>query len=332
MFNFFHSIIAKIAVGISSIALFFSGATATPQPTQTTQDATSTAQVQIVATTSPTTTATKKTNATTKQDTPKDKSDSLIDSLKKQVADLTQKANKPSQPKVEAPKTSVITLPSGAVVEMDANGSIVRTIKAAPVPTYIPVPVYIPSPTPAQQSPTPQTPTQTTQNTEPTSSTPTITSEEKPTWKMTLDPISYSASVKIPNPGTGPVGRKVAIFRSNWWDFPHPDITVEVRVSQFGMDFGQLGIKDSDNNVKLTKESDYVFKFPSDKSLNFSPGESTYNIELTGLPIEDGYPDYEVIVTFNGVTPTFGCPVKYSSCEFPAFPITNIVTINPRSQ
>src|SRR3990167_1553093 len=97
-------------------------------------------QVQVATTTVAilTATTTKKTETNVKQDTPKENKDSLIGSLKKQVADLTQKANQPSQPKVEIPKTSVITLPSGAVVEMDANGNILRTIKEVPKQTYVP--------------------------------------------------------------------------------------------------------------------------------------------------------------------------------------------------
>lgn len=148
MFNFFHSIIVKIAVGISSVALFFSGAAATPPLAP--QNATSSAQIEIVATSSTTAATTKKTETSAKQDAPKDNKDSLIGSLKKQVADLTQKA---SQPKVEAPKTSVITLPSGAVVEMDANGNVVRTITPAPQQTYVaPTPTTQNQPTPAANS------------------------------------------------------------------------------------------------------------------------------------------------------------------------------------
>ena len=106
-------------------------------------------QVQIATTTptTPTATTTRKAETNTKQDTPKDNKDSLISSLKKQVADLTQKV---SQPKVETPKTSVITLPSGAVVEMDGNGNIIRTITAAPQQTYTaPAPTTQNQPTPA---------------------------------------------------------------------------------------------------------------------------------------------------------------------------------------
>lgn len=96
-------------------------------------------QVKISTTTpaTPTAPTTKKVEANTKQDVSKDHKNSVIISPKKQVADLTQKANQPSQPKIEAPKTSVITLPSGAVVEIEANGSIIRTIKEAPQQTYI---------------------------------------------------------------------------------------------------------------------------------------------------------------------------------------------------
>src|SRR3989338_187916 len=103
-------------------------------------------QVQIATTTpvATTVTTTKKTETSVKQDAPKDNKDSVISSLKKQIADLTQKSNQPSQPKAEAPKTSVITLPSGAVVEMDTNGNIIRTLKEAPItqksPTVSPTP------------------------------------------------------------------------------------------------------------------------------------------------------------------------------------------------
>ncbi len=72
--------------------------------------------------------------------------DSLIDSLKKQVADLSQKS---SQPEVETPKTSVITLPNGAVVEIDADGDVIRTIKEATQQTYT-----VPTPTTQNQSQT----------------------------------------------------------------------------------------------------------------------------------------------------------------------------------
>lgn len=151
MFDFFSSIVGKIVVGISSVALFFSGAVATPQPTQTIQNATSSAQVEIVTSAPATRAVANKSEMSTKQDTPKNNKDSVISLLKKQVADLTQKANQPSQQKVEAPKTSVITLPSGAVVEMDANGNIVRTITAAPQQTYA-VPIYTPPAPPNSQS------------------------------------------------------------------------------------------------------------------------------------------------------------------------------------
>lgn len=68
-----------------------------------------------------------------------DEKDSVIDSLKKQVADLTQKVSAPKiepQNTIVTPKTTTVTLPSGAIVEMDANGNIVHTIKEAPQQTY----------------------------------------------------------------------------------------------------------------------------------------------------------------------------------------------------
>ncbi len=63
---------------------------------------------------------------------------SIIDSLKKQVDDLAKKVN---IPRTETAKTNIasevaiITLPSGAVVEMDVDGNIIRTIKEAPQKT-----------------------------------------------------------------------------------------------------------------------------------------------------------------------------------------------------
>lgn len=60
-------------------------------------------------------------------------------SSQKQVAPTqkTEAVQSQTTPKTEAPKTTTITLPNGAVVEMDANGNIVRTIKEAPEQTYI---------------------------------------------------------------------------------------------------------------------------------------------------------------------------------------------------
>lgn len=78
-------------------------------------------EVQIATTTPTTSTATKQ--------------ETSVVAPKKQVVDLTQKV---VQSKTEVPKTSIVTLPSGAIVEMDANGNIIRTIQAAPQQTYVP--------------------------------------------------------------------------------------------------------------------------------------------------------------------------------------------------
>lgn len=81
-------------------------------------------------------------------------SDSLIESLKKQVTDLTQKVN---QPKAEIPKSSIITLPSGAVVEVDSNGNVIRTITTAPQQPYT-APMPSTQTSPVQTSPNSDTP------------------------------------------------------------------------------------------------------------------------------------------------------------------------------
>ena len=101
-----------------------------------------------VATTTPTitiVTTTKKEDTKAKQDIPKPDQGALINSLKKQVEELSRKVNQPKveQPKVEIPKTSIFTLPSGAAVETDANGNIIRTVKEAPQLTYT-APIYTP--------------------------------------------------------------------------------------------------------------------------------------------------------------------------------------------
>lgn len=65
-----------------------------------------------------------------------------------QKAETTQSQ---TVPKIETPKTTMITLPNGAVVEMDANGNIIRTIVAAPTPSYTPQPQPVPQYTPPSQ-------------------------------------------------------------------------------------------------------------------------------------------------------------------------------------
>lgn len=89
-------------------------------------------------------------------DTSAQKSDQSkeIEKLKKELEALKQKQSqiKAVEKTIEKPITaekkessssqtkqneSIVTLPNGAVVEMDANGNITRTIKDAPQPTYI---------------------------------------------------------------------------------------------------------------------------------------------------------------------------------------------------
>lgn len=56
-------------------------------------------------------------------------------------------------PKTEAPKINIVTLPNGAVVEMDVNGNIIRTIKEAPVNTTNPIFVQVVQPMPITPKP-----------------------------------------------------------------------------------------------------------------------------------------------------------------------------------
>ena len=65
-----------------------------------------------------------------------DKLKSEIESLKKKVGEPSQKETK-TESKKEESKNSIVNLPSGAVVEMDANGNIIRTIKEALQQAYV---------------------------------------------------------------------------------------------------------------------------------------------------------------------------------------------------
>mgnify|MGYP001619536066 CR=1 FL=1 len=72
----------------------------------------------------------------------KDEQTKAIDKLKTEIESLKKKVSEPKQQetkaeeKKEQPKNSIVNLPSGAVVEMGANGNIIRTIKEAPQQTY----------------------------------------------------------------------------------------------------------------------------------------------------------------------------------------------------
>ena len=81
-----------------------------------------------------------------------DKLKNEIESLKKKVGEPSQKETK-AEEKKEQSKNSVVTLPSGAVVEMDASGNIVRTIVEAQSPTQTSSSPYIP-PTPTSSNST----------------------------------------------------------------------------------------------------------------------------------------------------------------------------------
>lgn len=262
-----------------------------------------------------------------------DENSAVIESLKKQVADLTQKVNQPSQAKVEAPKTSTITLPSGTVVETDSGGNIIRTIKEAPAPIYIPVPVYTPNPTPTPQPPSPQI----SQNTTPTNTTPAPTPiatpapvpVAKPQWNVKIVPMTYQEPVKTPDGGGYPDKRRLALFLSNAQVFFKPDIVVEIKSPQFGLDFSGLRI----NGVKLEKIAQDTYIFPTDKNLDFTGSEGySEEVRLERMPREDGYPPYTLTATIRSVQNNWSeCSVTdYSSCSFPILPISNTIIIDPK--
>lgn len=150
MTSFFEKIISTITAAVISVVASL-GLISTPvQP----QREVSVDQVPVIQAQSTTTenvsvnTDAEENKTSEKQ---QDKSISLIGSLKKQIEELTQKVSQPK--KEEQPKTSIISLPSGAIVEMDSNGNMIRTIKEAPQsssPVY--VPVYISTPTQTQSS------------------------------------------------------------------------------------------------------------------------------------------------------------------------------------
>ncbi|MBI2045868.1 MAG: hypothetical protein HYT28_00350 [Parcubacteria group bacterium] len=76
----------------------------------------------------------------------KDEQIKTINKLKDEIENLKQKVSEPKEKeakiddkkdKTEEPKNSTVNLPNGAVVEMDSNGNIVRTIKEALEQTHI---------------------------------------------------------------------------------------------------------------------------------------------------------------------------------------------------
>ncbi|KKU18010.1 MAG: hypothetical protein UX27_C0023G0003 [Candidatus Azambacteria bacterium GW2011_GWA2_45_90] len=100
----------------------------------------------------------------------KDEQTKAIDKLKNEIESLKKKVSEPKQQetkveeKKEQSKNSIVNLPSGAVVEMDTNGNIIRTIKEAPQQTY------------TAPAPTTQSQTSTTVQILSVNITPTITS------------------------------------------------------------------------------------------------------------------------------------------------------------
>ena len=295
-------------------------------------------QVQEVqnATTTQATSTTAIATPTSKVKVKNEEKDILINALKKQVAELAQKVNQPSQQKVETPKISVITLPSGAIVETDKSGNIVRIVKEAPASTiYVPAPVYTPNPIPTLQPSPSQTSAQTIQNTGVTNinSVPTPTSvptpKTKPQWNVKIVPLSYQEPVKTPDGGGYPDKRRLALFLSNAQAFFKPDIAVEINSPQFGLDFSGLRI----NGVKLEKIAQNTYIFPTDKNLDFTGSEGySEEVRLERMPREDGYPPYTLTVTIRSVQNNWSeCSVAdYSSCSFPTFPITNTIIIDPK--
>ncbi len=119
-----------ILIGIVVVAILGGGALVVYEAKKPPQNAIQkevVGETEVKATTSAEISASSK--AEQKTESKADKENALLESLKTQVADLAQKIG---VPKIETPKTSVMTLPSGAVVEMDANGNIIRTITEAP--------------------------------------------------------------------------------------------------------------------------------------------------------------------------------------------------------
>ena len=74
-----------------------------------------------------------------------------IDSLKDEIENL-----KKELPQTSINTTNIVTLPSGAVVEMDTNGSVVKTIKEAPQQNNIAPNYTLPAPTQNQSQDTVQ--------------------------------------------------------------------------------------------------------------------------------------------------------------------------------
>lgn len=119
MTSFFEKIFSTITAAIISVVASF-GLVSTPVQPQENVNVKPTPIIQ----TQPTTTKEIHINAD------ENKKDSVIGSLKKQIEELTQKVSQPK--KEEQSKTSIVSLPNGAVVEMDDGGNVIKTIKEVP--------------------------------------------------------------------------------------------------------------------------------------------------------------------------------------------------------
>ena len=150
----------------------------------------------------------------------------------------------------------------------------------------------------------------------------------KPVLKVKIDPVSYSGPVSSASLSN----KQIPMFTSNT---PTPKLRVKMNIytTEHGLSFDYLQL----NGVKFQKISENVTqnngKYATstyEYTLSVSP---TQSLTLTNVLYNETYPypNFELSLTLEK-DGEWVCLDNYSSCEFPTFPITNVVIVNPRSQ
>lgn len=294
-----------------------------------------------------------------------------FEKLKREVDELKQKQSVPvikysPEPKKPEPpviniapeqkpeaKTKTTTLPNGAVVELDARGDVVRTIKEAPEKTANDMGSDLSSQIDilkkqnaeaerqraAQQKileEQQKTLEQIKQNT-PVTPTPIIVptnSEPIPIPKeplnITLEKVNYPETLKISDYPNG-----IPIFKTTNWTRRATNVnsTVELINAPLGLNYLNISL----NGVTLKKTNIENF-YISVQNGSLFPMSSTGLVTINGLPYETGnsfeYHPFQVKVNLQNVEYQIRCPDGVQYCEksdfiYPTFPLETIITVDP---
>lgn len=295
-----------------------------------------------------------------------------VERLKREVNELKQRQSVPvvkSSPEPKKPeppvinsapeqkpeaKTKTTTLPNGAVVELDARGDVVRTIKEAPAKTAEDIVGDLSSQIDILKKQNAEAERQraaqqkileeqqktlekikentTPQNTTPIPTpvlTPTSIQPAPKTYQVNISPISYSKPLTVTELKNG-----IAIFTSNISPLFEPKIAVEFFMPQDTLFWvattsAQTSLLDAEKREipfrKILIQSEILF---STEIIGNAP-----KIFLRITPTNGDYyqlPMYQIKITIKEIANRLECTSEYKDgCIFPTFPISNTITINP---